>query len=700
MKNKDNTKRTKSLRNKTVSVVLIGASILSVIAVIISGAFYSYNMFNHYKKLAEQLADTAAYEMSAEDIVRYYNEVKKIEPFDEDKYYSDEAYKAKYDEQVNAIKDEKYQQMLDTLFIIEDQSKDRNDIEYIYVQVLEGDHVTYIFDADHTDEAYQLGTVRPVSNEISGDKGLEYGIPAFVSNSAEDGWLCSCMRPIMDADGNPVALVGVDISMSKVVNEGIIYLVTLVGIMLLVVGLLILIILKGVDNAVVKPINSLSSAARTFVEEKDKTHIEQSAISKLDIKTNDEIETLSDSIQQMERDINEYIKHLTAVTAEKERIGAELELATKIQADMLPNIFPAFPHRDDFDVYASMTPAKEVGGDFYDFFLVDDTHLAMVIADVSGKGVPAALFMMMSKILIQNVAMSGMSPADTLMTVNNLICANNREEMFVTVWLGIVDLKTGVITAANAGHEKPIIKMPDGDFEFFKDRHGFVIGGMEGLKYKNYEIKLEKGSKLFIYTDGVAEATSADDELFGIERTLSALNGAKDGSPQEILNNVKKCVDEFVGEAPQFDDLTMLCFEYIGLENNEITIDAKVENVELAIDFVGEKTENLPFNVKDKHMLEIAVDEIVSNVARYAYDGKEGKVTLKFDSDDRGISITVIDSGIPYDPLEKEDPDITLTAEERGIGGYGIFIVKKVMDEISYEYKDNKNIFTMKKNYK
>ena len=407
MKNNDNVKKTKSLRNKTVTVVLVGAMVLSVIAVIISGAFYSYNIFNHYKKLAEQLADTAAYEMSAEDIVRYYNKVKEIEPYDEDRYYSDEAYKVAYDEQANSIKDEKYQQMLDTLFIIEDQSKGRNDIEYIYVQVLEGDHVTYIFDADHTEEAYQLGTVRPVSTEIAGEQGLDYGIPAFVSNTAEDGWLCSCMRPVLDADGNPVALVGVDISMSKVVHEGIIYLVTLIGIMLLVVGLLILLILKGVDKALVRPINSLSSAARNFVEDKGKKLKEHSEISKLNINTNDEIETLSDSIKQMERDINDYITHLTAVTAEKERIGAELELATRIQADMLPNIFPAFPHRDDFDIYASMTPAKEVGGDFYDFFLIDDTHLAMVMADVSGKGVPAALFMMMSKILIQNEAMSG-----------------------------------------------------------------------------------------------------------------------------------------------------------------------------------------------------------------------------------------------------------------------------------------------------
>ena len=699
MKKDNRIKQTKSLRNKTVFVVLSGAAILSLVAVLISGIFYTYNIFGHYKRLAEQLADTAAYQMSAEDIVRYYNEVKKIGVFDEEKYYGDEAYRSEYDKKANAIKDEAYQKMLDTLFIFEDQSKDRNDIEYIYVQVIEGDRVTYIFDADRTEEQYQLGTVRPVSEKIRGTKGLEYGIPAFVSNTREDGWLCSCMRPVMNADGKPVALVGVDISMSKVVNEGIIYLATLIGIMLIVVGLLILIIIKGVDRALVNPINLLSAATRSFVEDKGNDLNKHSAITTLDINTNDEIETLCDSVKQMEKDINRYIENLTAATAEKERIGAELDLAKRIQADMLPNIFPAFPQRVDFDIYASMTPAKEVGGDFYDFFLIDETHLAMVMADVSGKGVPAALFMMMSKILIQNAVMSGKSPAEALEFVNNQICSNNREEMFVTVWLGVIDLESGLLTAANAGHEKPIIKGPASDFECFLDRHGFVIGGIAGLKYKEYEIQLEKGSKLFIYTDGVAEATNINDDLFGIERTVDALNSANNKAPKEIIYSVKKCVDDFAGEAPQFDDLTMLCFEYKGFADNEITIDATLENVSPAIDFVEENIENLSFGIKDKHMIEVAVDEIVSNVARYAYGNEVGKATVQFASDDEGIRITVIDSGTPYNPLEKEDPDITLSAEERGIGGYGIFIVKKVMDNLSYEYKDGKNMLTMYKKY-
>ena len=275
-------------------------------------------------------------------------------------------------------------------------------------------------------------------------------------------------------------------------------------------------------------------------------------------RTGDEVEMLAEGLAELSAKTLRYIKQITNITAEKERIGAELELATKIQADMLPNIFPAFPERPEFDIYASMTPAKEVGGDFYDFFLIDDDHLGIVMADVSGKGVPAALFMMMSKILVSNYAMMGGSPARVLEQVNTQICKNNEEEMFVTVWFGVLEISTGKIKAANAGHEYPLIRKPGGQFELFKDKHGFVIGGMEGMKYKEYEFTIEKGGTLFLYTDGVAEATNARNELFGTDRMLEALNTDAAAAPKTLLTNMKRAVDDFVGDAPQFDDLTML----------------------------------------------------------------------------------------------------------------------------------------------
>ena len=252
---------------------------------------------------------------------------------------------------------------------------------------------------------------------------------------------------------------------------------------------------------------------------------------------------------------------------EKHRLDNELMMATRIQAETLPSIFPAFPDRNEFNIYATMNPAKEVGGDFYDFFLIDEKHLGLVIADVSGKGIPAALFMMVSKILIQNCALMGHSPEKVLEIVNQQICSNNPERMFVTVWYGCLNLETGDLQAANAGHEYPILKNANGHFSLVKDKHGLVIGAMKNKKYRQYDLHMEPGSKLFLYTDGVPEATNAQNELFGTDRLVQALRATEDEKPKEILGSVRSAVDEFVKDAPQFDDLTMLCIEFKGLSN-------------------------------------------------------------------------------------------------------------------------------------
>ena len=280
-------------------------------------------------------------------------------------------------------------------------------------------------------------------------------------------------------------------------------------------------------------------------------------------RTGDEIEVLAESFAKLSHRTVEYVQEVKRVTAEKERIGTELQMANQIQESMLPSIFPAFPERREFDIYALMDPAREVGGDFYDFFLIDQDHLCMVIADVSGKGVPAALFMMISKIIIQSCAMLGRDAGEILTKTNEALCSNNRMEMFVTVWIGILEISTGKLTAANAGHEYPAIKTGD-RFELLKDKHGLVIGAMPGIVYKEYELELKPGDKLFLYTDGVAEATRAGEELFGTKRMLDALNKDPNADPVILLRNVRRAVDEFVGNDEQFDDLTMLGFEYHG----------------------------------------------------------------------------------------------------------------------------------------
>lgn len=330
---------------------------------------------------------------------------------------------------------------------------------------------------------------------------------------------------------------------------------------LLLCALISIGIIQMLRKQMIRPIRKISDLADDFVGEYENrsghsagSHIFQD----VDAGTIEEVRALLFSMQSMELEMNSYLTALESATAERERISTELSLATRIQADMLPNTFPPFPERGEFDIYATMTPAKEVGGDFYDFFMIDDDHLGLVMADVSGKGVPAALFMMASKILVQNYAMMGNSPAEVLKSVNDQICANNREEMFVTVWFGVLTISSGLVTAANAGHEYPILKQGNGGFELLKDKHGFVIGGMEGMKYKEYEISLGKGDVLFLYTDGVAEATNAENEMFGTQRMLNVLNDCAKAGPKEMLENMKSAVDDFVGDAPQFDDLTML----------------------------------------------------------------------------------------------------------------------------------------------
>ena len=319
--------------------------------------------------------------------------------------------------------------------------------------------------------------------------------------------------------------------------------------------------LFALHRIVIFPLTAMAEGTRRFAEVKG-TYGYDDVMQQVS-RSNDEIGDLCSDIRSMQRNIVENTGNLTRLTAEKERILMELDMAANIQESMLPNTFPAFPDRSEFDLYASMVPAKEVGGDFYDFFLVDDDHLCLVIADVSDKGVPAALFMMAAKIIIANTARLVKSPAEILQTANSVISANNREQMFVTVWIGILTISTGLLTAANAGHEYPAV-CRDGSFSLLKDRHGFVLGGMEGMKYQDYELQLSPGDKLFVYTDGVQDASNEYAERFETERMVKTLNEYAKASPREILRGMTETVSRFVGNTRQFDDMTMLCLEYRG----------------------------------------------------------------------------------------------------------------------------------------
>ena len=288
------------------------------------------------------------------------------------------------------------------------------------------------------------------------------------------------------------------------------------------------------------PIRKVSGEATRFAKENTRGEA-LGEISKFH-----ELANLARSIDTMEADMVNYIDTLTTTTAERERMGAELKLASTIQENSIPNRFPAFPDRLEFDIYASMDPAREVGGDFYNFFLIDDDHLALMIGDVSGKGVPAALFMMVTNILITDRTHMGADPAEVLRFANENLCGKNRAEMFVSVWLGVLEISTGKLVAANAGHEYPALRRADCCFELLKDKHGLVIAALNTSKYKDYELQLSPGDKLFVYTDGVPEATAADNTMFGTARMLDALNEDPAATPEKTLDNVRRAVDGFV----------------------------------------------------------------------------------------------------------------------------------------------------------
>ena len=361
--------------------------------------------------------------------------------------------------------------------------------------------------------------------------------------------------PIRNDAGKVTALLCIQRPVSELANAIRNFVLRIVIAILLLAILASRLAAVNSEKWVLSPIRKISEEASRFARENTKGE-ELGDVSKFD-----EIRNLSRAIDKMETDMVSYIENLTTVTAERERIYTELSFARQIQYNALPSIYPAFPDRTEFDIYGSMTPAKEVGGDFYNFALIDDDHLAMWIGDVSDKGVPAALFMMAANIVIDNRTSMGGTPAKIMEFVNDNICEHDSTEMFITVWLGILEISTGRLTCCNAGHEDPAVYRKGGTFELVKHKHNLVLGAMPDIAYTDHEIRLGKGDKLFIYTDGVTEATNPDYKLFGIDRTLEALNRYREGSPQEILEGVDVSIKEFVGDGKQFDDLTMLCIE-------------------------------------------------------------------------------------------------------------------------------------------
>lgn len=553
-----------SLRQKTVCMILLLALALTITAAAVGYDVYAGTMDAHYQMLAMNVSKTAASLVNAEEVRELVAQVMEIYRKDPAPTYDSDEEWAEYLSQYTGISEqESFTTLYDTLYKI----KTANNVLSLYISYMDSESMTgiYIIDADKTETGCPTGTwdiIYPQNYEAM--KHPENGFEAYITDTEEYGWLCSAGAAVLDDSGKAVAHVFTDISMESVMADRQAFLMRLCAILIGITTVITLALIKVVNTALVKPINSLASAASSYVEAKEEGEV--SALALLDIHTGDEVENLSHALKRMERDINGYIENLTHVTAEKERIGAELSVATHIQASMLPCIFPAFPNRREFDIYATMTPAKEVGGDFYDFFLMDDDHLAVVIADVSGKGVPAALFMVIAKTLIKDHTQSGKLPEEVFTEVNRQLCEANDENLFVTAWMGVLEISTGKLVYVNAGHNPPVIGRKNGETEFLRSRPGFVLAGLDFTKYRAGSLELMPGDLLYLYTDGVTEAMNTAQELYGEERLKRTLDANVSAAPEEIFKAVKKDLDDFVADAPQFDDITMLAMRYLGRE--------------------------------------------------------------------------------------------------------------------------------------
>jgi sigma-B regulation protein RsbU (phosphoserine phosphatase) len=554
-------KKTKklSLGKKSVLLVIIMVAVLSVALGSLAIWVFDGAINVEYERNVTNLAHTVAVSVDGNEIEALKNQIVDIYEGLDTKVGSEMMGTPEFDDYISHFKfledTPEYKSELEKL----QRLSKANGVDIYVVYVYPKEKITF-YVADGSEEyANPPGVYDPlyeINYGVLDDP--EIGYPAYITNTKEYGWLVTAGYPIHNSKGEVVALGLADISMNDIKNKEKSFGLVL-GILTIIIALVLsTIFIRAIRRRVVGPINKLSKAALDYTNSE-----EGHTFSNLSITTGDEIENLADAMKRMEQDINEYIDSVTSLTAEKERIGAELNVATQIQADMLPRIFPPFPDINEFDLYASMNPAKEVGGDFYDFFMIDKDHLGLVVADVSGKGVPAALFMVIAKTLIKNRAIMGGSPSEILSYANEQLCEGNEAELFVTVWLAIVDIHTGKGIAANAGHEHPALRRADGQFELVVYRHSPAVATMEGLKFKEHEFELHHGDTLMCYTDGVTEATNKNNELFGNDRLIAALNKNPDADVKEVIENVKKDIDEFVGDAPQFDDITMLCVKFM-----------------------------------------------------------------------------------------------------------------------------------------
>jgi sigma-B regulation protein RsbU (phosphoserine phosphatase) len=410
--------------------------------------------------------------------------------------------------------------------------------------------------------------------------------------------------------------------------------------------------------------------------------------------------------QEHIKDKEELNRAYSIINAQKERMQEELSVGHKIQMSMIPLTFPAFPDRKEFTLFASLEPAREVGGDFYDFFFIDEDRLCVCIGDVSGKGVPAALFMAVAKTLIKSRAASDLSSASILTHVNDELSRDNPSCMFVTIFLCIVNVKSGDFVYTNAGHNPPYLKRKNGSLERLGKRHGPVIGAMEGMVYKEDNDKMSEGDICLLYTDGVTEAMDRDNNLFSEKRLVELLSSRKHDSVQELIELTVSAVNEFEKGKDQADDITVLALRFNGMPEGEskemnITIKNQLSGIGETNKRFNEFAEQWGISKTVNRKVNLVFDELLSNIISYAHKEKDKRdIEIKVEFSTDRLTLTISDDGVPFNPLVKKTPDTNLTLEDREIGGLGIHLVRSVMDEITYQRKIDKNVLILTKHLK
>ncbi|MDR1521379.1 MAG: SpoIIE family protein phosphatase [Streptococcaceae bacterium] len=684
-------KRKGSLRFKISAIAIILLALMSFVVLLFNYVFTEKLIRSTYEQKIGELTKTVALAIDEDQLQMI---IKNLT----------DKNKAKVKDYKESLKNNKiYKEQREMLM----QVKKANDVKFLYIQKYEKDKSIAIMDTDTSSNAMIPGDSYHLD---VGEKNIDLrkGTKAFMTKTSKYGWLMSISSPIFNNKNEVIAMIGADISMQDVINKLYNFLKQMFVLIFALMIFSILILYLLLNKVVVQPIALISKAANKFVKDRSismNSENEQTEISKLNFRSRDEIGQLTKDIQKMEEDINNYITNLTQVTKDKERMGTELNVATQIQSDMLPKIFPFEPNRGEFDLHALMRPAKEVGGDFYDFFMLDDDHIAIVIGDVSDKGVPAALFMVISKTLIKDYTQARLSVDKVFNRVNNELCEGNEASLFTTSILGVFDVKTGRLFYADAGHE-PLIIMDRNDkaVRYVEpEKRNFVLGGMEGTRYVINELFLKPGEILLLYTDGVPDAVNKENESFGWDRLKETCQKHMHEEVGVMLRNILADIDSYAQGVAQFDDITMLALLMITKGSEQ----ALIEKLDLAVDeqmtdkalnFIEKAMDRKVIDTKTQHAFMVAVDELVSNVLNHS---KASTLTFIIEIEKEKMSLTFIDDSFEFNPIEakgNEDDDSDIF--DKPIGGLGIYMVKKMMDNLEYEYKDGKNILKLVKKLK